>query len=156
MKKLFITIAILTGMILSASAQFYRGAIYQRDSFRDETQPLGDYLEQRFRESDLYNYFYENTMLYQYQGFLSEEVLGESEAYESNLFQNNYGGGGALQRGKSTLFSDRNTNIYGGLALPNMHGLDGDQDGQDGPLGSGIAVLAALGGAYLLRKRKKE
>lgn len=152
MKKLFITIAILTGMTLSASAQFYTGSLYQRDSFKDQSQSFDDYLEQRFRESNLYNYFYENTMLYQYEGFLNQELLSETSAYESNLFQNNYPGGGAMQRGKSTLFSDRTNSVYG-LVLPNMHGLDGDQDG---PLGSGIAVLAALGGAYLLRKRRKE
>lgn len=154
MKKLLIAIAILTGMSLNASAQFYTGAIFQRESYGDQSQSLGDYLEQRFRESDLYIYFYENTMFYQYEGFLNQDLLNESSAYESSLFQNNYPGGGAMQRGKSTLFSDRNGgNIYGTLNLPNMHGLDGDQDT---PIGSGIAVLAALGGAYLLRKKRKE
>ena len=39
MKKLFITIAILTGMTLSASAQFYRGAIYQRTASGTRLSP---------------------------------------------------------------------------------------------------------------------
>lgn len=39
-----------------------------------------------------------------------------------------------------------------GLVLP-PHGEDGDQDA-DGPLGSGIAVLIGLGGAYMLAKKR--
>lgn len=37
-------------------------------------------------------------------------------------------------------------------ALP----LHGESDNQDAPLGSGIAVLTALGAAYLVGKRRKE
>ncbi len=41
----------------------------------------------------------------------------------------------------------------GGMpGLPN-HGLDGNQNA---PLGTGIALLAALGGAYLVAKKRKE
>ena len=36
--------------------------------------------------------------------------------------------------------------------LPGSHGVNGDQDA---PLGSGLLVLTALGGAYLLRRREK-
>ena len=36
-----------------------------------------------------------------------------------------------------------------------QHNLTGDQDA-NAPLGSGIAVLAVLGGAYLVGKKRKE
>jgi hypothetical protein len=42
-----------------------------------------------------------------------------------------------------------------GLIIP-IHEQDFDQAETYAPLGSGIALLAALGGAYLLGKRKKE
>ena len=41
----------------------------------------------------------------------------------------------------------------GGMGLPGDHGLVNDQDA---PLGSGVAVLLALGGAYLVGKKRKE
>lgn len=40
-----------------------------------------------------------------------------------------------------------------GMMFPG-HGGDDDYDA-DGPLGSGIAVLIGLGGAYMLAKKKK-
>lgn len=42
-----------------------------------------------------------------------------------------------------------------GLIIP-IHEVDFDQAEPYVPVGSGIAMLAALGGAYLLGKRKKE
>ncbi len=42
----------------------------------------------------------------------------------------------------------------GMIGLP-QHGQDGNQDATT-PLGSGIALLAALGGAYLVAKKRKE
>ena len=36
------------------------------------------------------------------------------------------------------------------------HGETGNQDGNEGPIGTGIAVLAALGGAYLVAKKRRE
>ena len=39
---------------------------------------------------------------------------------------------------------------------PNVPGEFGSSDDQDGPIGSGIAVLTALGAAYLVGKRRKE
>ena len=47
-------------------------------------------------------------------------------------------------------FNNRDGEI--GLTLPNSHGEDDDQDG---PLGSGIAVLMGLGAAYLVAKKRK-
>ena len=40
-----------------------------------------------------------------------------------------------------------------GLVLPGEHGLTDDTDA---PLGTGIAVLTALGAAYLVNKRRRE
>ena len=42
-----------------------------------------------------------------------------------------------------------------GLIIP-IHEQDFDQAEPFAPMGSGIALLAALGGAYLLGKRKKQ
>ena len=39
--------------------------------------------------------------------------------------------------------------------IPSLPGFDETTD-QDGPIGSGIAVLTALGAAYLVGKRRKE
>ena len=39
------------------------------------------------------------------------------------------------------------------LLLPDEHGLEDDTDA---PLGTGIAVLLGLGGAYLVAKKRKE
>ena len=41
-----------------------------------------------------------------------------------------------------------------GLLLPTAHGEEGDQPGA--PLGSGIAMLLGLGGAYLVGKKRRE
>ena len=40
------------------------------------------------------------------------------------------------------------------IILPGEHGLDEDTEGS--PLGTGIAVLTALGAAYLVGKKRKE
>ena len=62
--------------------------------------------------------------------------------------------GGLFQRGAN----DEQTSGWRDGAsepmLPN-HGLSANQDA-NGPIGSGIAVLLALGGAYLVGKRRKE
>jgi len=65
-------------------------------------------------------------------------------------------GGGLFQRGASTeqntAWGDRtNTNPL----LPN-HGLGTNQDANETPVGTGIALLAALGGAYLVAKKRRE
>ena len=45
-----------------------------------------------------------------------------------------------------------------GLTIPTIpnYGQTGDADGQEGPLGSGIAVLLGLGAAYMVAKKRKE
>ena len=63
--------------------------------------------------------------------------------------------GGLFQRGASEpsqgLYGDRTLMTPG---LPSEFGLEGNQDAT--PLGSGIVLLTALGGAYLLGKKGKE
>ena len=63
-------------------------------------------------------------------------------------------GGGLFQRGaepqkESTIYGSR-----GGFG-PNLPGHDSNEN-NDAPLGTGIAVLTALGAAYLIGKRRKE
>ena len=73
-----------------------------------------------------------------------------------------FGGGGLFQRGDTpqyNYFADWAdlgwTRDGGGLFnLPGQHGLSDDQNAT--PIGSGIVILAALGGAYLVAKRRKE
>ncbi len=68
-------------------------------------------------------------------------------------------GGGLFQRGtdpnqEQGFFGKGNRNANGTPALPG-HNLLENQDA-DAPLGTGIAVLAVLGGAYLVGKKRKE
>lgn len=73
-------------------------------------------------------------------------------------------GGGMLRRSQE-YEQGRNANRMGyratgdgiGLALPTTHGKSGDSNGaEDGPLGSGVAVLLGLGAAYLVGKKRRE
>ncbi len=57
-------------------------------------------------------------------------------------------GGGVFQRGEET--TGGKSELF--PALP-RHGQNSDQNA---PLGTGIAVLTALGAAYLVGKRRKE
>jgi hypothetical protein len=63
--------------------------------------------------------------------------------------------GGLFQRGEAT--EPTPDAIYGirTAGMPNLptHNLS---DNQDAPLGSGIALLLGLGGAYLLGKKRRE
>lgn len=61
-----------------------------------------------------------------------------------------YAQGGLFQRGETP--ENQGPNRDGTPGLPG-HGQSGNQDA---PLGSGIAVLAALGGAYLVGKKRRE
>ena len=79
--------------------------------------------------------------------------------------QNNaLGGGGLLQRGDTPRYDCYgNWGNWGDLGwtrtgpivigLLNQHNISDDYDS---PLGPGIAILAALGGVYLVAKRRKE
>lgn len=63
-------------------------------------------------------------------------------------------GGGLFQRGAEPEYSG----IYGTRSIEGAPMLPehGQQTNQDAPLGTGIAVLAVLGGAYLVGKRRKQ
>ena len=61
--------------------------------------------------------------------------------------------GGLLNRGVTFDKQEKSGGMMkGGPGLPD-HGGDGDQNG---PLGSGVAVLLGLGAAYLVGKKRKE
>lgn len=75
-------------------------------------------------------------MAQQYTGGLFQRGMVSDEVY--------YGGG----YGYDDYYDYRGT----GLFLP-IHGQDGNQDA---PVGSGIAVLLGLGGAYLVTKKRRE
>ena len=59
--------------------------------------------------------------------------------------------GGLLNRGVSFGRQDRD----GEVNTPLLPGHDSEGD-QQGPLGSGVAVLLGLGAAYLIGKKRKE
>ena len=61
-------------------------------------------------------------------------------------------GGGMFQRGASEEQTRQNTGVFSSPVLP-AHGQTGNQNA---PLGTGIAVLTALGAAYLVGKKRKE
>ncbi len=64
-------------------------------------------------------------------------------------------GGGLFNRGaviEDEEYYGAGYNRGGMIGLPEHN----QQGNQDAPLGSGIAVLAALGGAYLVAKRRRE
>ena len=65
-------------------------------------------------------------------------------------------GQGLLKRGGGASKSGDNITMP---VIPNSYGYDGDvdsQNGETGPLGSGVALLLTLGGAYFVAKKRKE
>ena len=65
-------------------------------------------------------------------------------------------GGGLFQRGGDMIESNNNYRTTNSPMLPTTHGMGDDQSADTTPLGSGIAVLTALGAAYALGKKRKE
>ena len=62
---------------------------------------------------------------------------------------------GLFDRGFET--QDGNTETTGSKPLlPSIHNSGDDMDANQGPIGSGMFVLAGLGAAYLVGKRRKE
>ena len=61
------------------------------------------------------------------------------------------GEGGMLGRGENTE-ENGNRGVFDGPRLPNH----GENTNQNAPVGSGIAVLTALGAAYLVGKKRRE
>ena len=64
-------------------------------------------------------------------------------------------GGGLFQRGGGSEGNEMYTRGGGFPGLPG-HGETDNQDGNDTPLGTGIAVLTTLGAAYLVGKKRNE
>ena len=67
-------------------------------------------------------------------------------------------GGGLFQRGNTSEQEKAffNGNRDGGTPGLPGHGLNTNGDADPAPLGTGIAILAVLGGAYLVGKKRKE
>ena len=63
-------------------------------------------------------------------------------------------GGGLFHRGAVPEKSGDSESM--GALLPEYHGMTEHQDADPAPLGSGIAVLTLLGGAYLVGRRRRE
>lgn len=64
-------------------------------------------------------------------------------------------GGGIFQRGATPEKEGVYGNRDGGLMTPGLPN-HGQGDNQNAPLGSGIVVLAGLGAAYLVAKKRSE
>ena len=133
MKKLIVTIAIVLGMGVTSFAQGeYYGSV-------NPTEDNGFF--------NLGKGFFNNgddMPLFPEISEYDEEDFAFSN-YSQNNGENGLFGMGALY--------DRTTSNGSPLVLPGTHGSDQDQEG---PLGSGIAVLVGLGAAYLVGKRRKE
>ncbi len=65
-------------------------------------------------------------------------------------------GGGLFQRGANPEEENGMGNRTTGQPTLPGHNLSGNQDGDEVPVGTGIAVLAVLGGAYLIGKKRRE
>ena len=63
-------------------------------------------------------------------------------------------GGGLFHRGATPTKNGEDVNPSG-MLLPGYGGTD-NADADPAPLGSGIAVLTLLGGAYLVGRRRRE
>ena len=61
-------------------------------------------------------------------------------------------GGGLFQRGSET--EENSSYDRGSILTPGIPGHGGNQN-QNAPLGTGIALLTALGAAYLVGKKRK-
>lgn len=75
-------------------------------------------------------------------------------------FAQQQSGGGLFQRGyvSDEGYFGASSSREGNPMLPNQYGNGGDFNGETGeaPIGSGIALLAGLGAAYMFAKRRKE
>ena len=128
MKNLIVTIAIILGMGMTAFAQTdYEGS-----------KGLFGFGLSFFDNDEDFALFPE---ISEYDRDLVDYYVEPSYGGENGLF--GLGKGFFNNRGGGTL----------DLNLPGTHGETGDQDT---PLGSGIALLAGLGAAYLVGKKRRE
>ena len=132
MKKLIATIAIVLGMGMTLTAQVDENMYETKGGLFGLGQNI-------FTNTD-------DEMFLPY-GYAEEEAYVPETYYGID----NFGDAGFFGMG-NTLGGNRNGD--GGLmGLPTTHGSNSDTDA---PLGSGIAVLTALGAAYMVGKRRKE
>ena len=132
MKKLIVTIAIVLGMGMTLTAQIDENMYETKGGLFG----MGQSIFTNTDEEMFLPYGYEDA-----ETFIPE-------AYSS---MDDNGGAGLFGLGNSGLY---NGATRGGMInLPGTHGSDEDQNT---PLGSGIAVLTALGAAYMVAKRRKE
>ena len=133
MKKLALTIAIVLGMGMSVFAQ---GRSTNNESGTEGTGLFGLGVSFFNREGDL-------TLFTDYSEY------EEEEEWESGTdWWYSQGGNGLFGLGTG-LFNNRD------VVFPGLPGFESEDD-QDAPLGSGIALLAGLGAAYLVAKKRKE
>ena len=135
MKNTIITIAIILGLGMTAFAQ---------DNYSGASERAG-----------LFGWgasFFDN------EGGLFSDAINSAEYYEEVEEYNSHQWGNQGQFGLfgmgEGIYNNRLTG-NGPLALPNVHGNEFDQNAET-PLGSGIALLAGLGAAYLVAKRRRE
>ena len=130
MKKLIVTIAIVLGIGMTLTAQIDENMYETKGGLFGMGQSI-------FTNAD-------EEMFLPY-GYAEEETF-VPEMYSG---MNDNGNAGLFGLG-TTLGGNRGDGM---IDLPS-HGLNQDQDGA--PLGSGIAVLTALGAAYMVAKKRKE
>ena len=136
MKKLALTIAIVLGMGMSVFAQ---GRSTNNESGTEGTGLFGLGVSFFNREGDL-------TLFTDYSEY------EEEEDWESGTdWWYSQGGNGLFGLGAG-LFNNRGGD---GLVFPGLPGFTSTDD-EDAPLGSGIVLLAGLGAAYLVAKKRKE
>ena len=82
-------------------------------------------------------------------------VLGMTLGASAQMYSSNNNapqGGGLFQKGANP---DRTSTGSGTPLLPSL-GQDGNQDAQNGPIGSGALLLIGFGAAYAMSKKRKK
>ena len=140
MKNTIITIAIVLGLGMTAFAQdsYYGNEASGRAGLLGHSSGYYD------RDGGLFSNFNDAVEYFEY----AEQQDRNNNYSEWNYYQ---GENGLFGLGKGGIYMNR-----GGMpSLPGGFGFNDDQD-TTSPLGSGIALLAGLGAAYLVAKRRKE
>ena len=132
MKKLALTIAIVMSMGLSLTAQIDENMYETKGGLFGMGQTM---FENPNDEMFLpFEYAEEET-------FVPETYFGMDDNGNAGLF------------GLGTTIGGNRNGTNGLIDLPIVHGSNDDQNG---PLGSGILLLAGMGAAYLLKNKKKD
>jgi len=132
MKKLIVTIAIVLGMGMTLTAQIDENMYETKGGLFGMGQSIFTNTDEEMFLP--YGYAEEET-------FMQEVYSGLDDNWNAGLFG----------LGDNGLYSSGTRGGF--INLPGQHGSDQDQDT---PLGSGIAVLTALGAAYIVAKKRRE